>query len=583
MDKDLRTALWCDDTVLVPSRGGYPNTGPLGGNGSAVSPARPAGSNCAVTATLPAAEATEVALSSHIVVALTQPIDHIRGEGAIQLCAGDSRVAGDIFLSADGMRLIFAPARYLARSTTYTANIRAEIGDAQGQIHRLDHSWQFTTEDVGWTTPERVDEVADGLGAYFSLDDSAPSAIDADGNIFVVWVHDDGNETCSVRARRYDAKAARWGGTANLGTMGNAGIDTPALGVDARGRALVVWVENHEHDGRTVARAIAVAYTKEGGWEAATEIARVNTVYGNGFMSPQLAMNADGKAFAVWQHDNCDPRQRANDLIWAAQFLTDGRWGASVQLDARRYHGRRFTAALRVVIDAAGNAMAAWYESVGPLRDGLFACFFDAGTGAWSPASRIEPDEISPSNYLQLAVNPAGGWYAIVWIVDGRTRQALFDSTTGSWQITDSPVNAARPQVLLDDRRGMHWAWVKQTTNRPQVWAAYRTATGKFKARPVMSRQQECDDVEALVLQSNGSGNLLLVWRCADRVVSARYRSNDKCWTEPQVVAPEFAATLFPTVAHNRSGKSVLAWLAASAGACGIGCDVMHVYAQRLE
>ncbi len=124
----------------------------------------------AVTATIPAANATNVALDSPIVIDFSKPIDPVTVTGStVVLSAGTTPVGAQPVLSANRRRLTITPASPLSGLTVYTLALTTDLRDAVGTGLAAFTPLRFTTLDpskatvlaLGVITAELPDE--DGL------------------------------------------------------------------------------------------------------------------------------------------------------------------------------------------------------------------------------------------------------------------------------------------------------------------------------------------------------------------------------------------------------------------------------------
>lgn len=143
-------------------------------------------------------------------------------------------------------------------------------------------------------------------------------------------------------------------GTASLIETDNAGhASDPQIVFDNNGNALAVWVQS---DG-TRNNIWANHYTVGTGWGTA---AQIETDTGNANQA-QIAIDASGNALAVWtQFDG------TRNSIWANRFIagtgTGTGWGA-VSLIETDNAGDAYSP--QIAIDANGNALAVWHQSDG--------------------------------------------------------------------------------------------------------------------------------------------------------------------------------------------------------------------------
>lgn len=166
-------------------------------------------------------------------------------------------------------------------------------------------------------------------------------AIDAGGIITTVWAQDDGAGG-NLRANRYEPGTG-WSGAVSVGSTGGT-AQNPEVAMDANGRAWVVWEQSGAGDWDIWTNRY------DAGWQTA-ELLEINNA--GAAREPRLVASPDGYVTAVWRQWDS---QRNN--IWTNQYVPGLGWGyAQVVEDG---DGDAYWA--RVGGDDAGNAMAVWRQ-----------------------------------------------------------------------------------------------------------------------------------------------------------------------------------------------------------------------------
>ena len=190
-----------------------------------------------------------------------------------------------------------------------------------------------------------------GWGAATPIENGKGSAssprVDADdgGNAVVVWVQPDGMDN-SIWANRY-ASATGWETPTPI-EAGEGRASSPQVAMDGTGNAIAVWVQS---DG--VADSIwANRYTPGTGWGTATLIETGS----DNASSAQVAMDNTGSAIAVWvQSDGIA------DSIWANRYVPETGWGTATPIDDESGPA----SSPQVAMDVDGYAIAVWVQSNG--------------------------------------------------------------------------------------------------------------------------------------------------------------------------------------------------------------------------
>jgi hypothetical protein len=137
----------------------------------------------------------------------------------------------------------------------------------------------------------------------------------------------------------------------------------------------------------------ASRYVTGSGWTSAETIETDNGDTGE----PEAAMDSVGNVVAVWTQTD---GTRYN--VWANRYVAGVGWGSAASIetsnvdDALKPH---------VAIDAAGNAIAVWYQSDG-TRTNIWANRYVAG-GSWGTAAQIEAQSVS-ANLPEIAMDSRG-------------------------------------------------------------------------------------------------------------------------------------------------------------------------------
>jgi hypothetical protein len=120
--------------------------------------------------------------------------------------------------------------------------------------------------------------------------------------------------------------------------------------------------------------------------------------------SPQIAMDADGNAIAVWRQSD---GVRYN--IWANRF--DGsNWGTAELIETDD-SGDADSPQIAMIAD--GNAIAVWRQSSDASQKSVWAKRFDGS--AWGTAELISTETGNPSNGPQIAMNDNGSAIAVLF------------------------------------------------------------------------------------------------------------------------------------------------------------------------
>jgi len=194
---------------------------------------------------------------------------------------------------------------------------------------------------IGWQVPELIE--AENLGHAL-----APQiAFDANGNAIAVW-YQPGGAQYSIYANHYQPGLG-WG-TAGLIENNTGEAYNPQIAFDANGNAIAVW---RQFDG-TRYNIWANRYDAATGSWGTAELIETDTGWA---VAPQIAIDANGNAIAVWvQSDG------TRDSIWANRYVPGAGWGTAELVETDNAGHAYYP---QVAIDANGNAIAVWDQDDG--------------------------------------------------------------------------------------------------------------------------------------------------------------------------------------------------------------------------
>jgi hypothetical protein len=303
----------------------------------------------------------------------------------------------------------------------------------------------------GWQTQVRLD--VDTAKSYAPLG----LAMDVSGNAIVMWQHDIAASpgVSGIFHARFVAGSG-WT-TASALTMdpGVTAAYSPRVRFDAAGNAIAVWLQSGPQ-GNDFASA---RWVPGSAWTASELIENSNAFFAG---RPEIAVNANGDAVAVWTHDF---------EIWSNRRPAGGNWGSAVRVRPPPM----YTESPRVTIDAAGNAVAIWLEPDGDWTR-VWASRSSAATG-WSPPVAVSPAGFN--GYDPALAGNAAGDAVIAWRSDngvaGLTTMVATYTPAGGWGAATAiePTQVVRPPAAAMAADGdAAVIWPRQDANAWQVWTS---------------------------------------------------------------------------------------------------------------
>ena len=267
---------------------------------------------------------------------------------------------------------------------------------------------------------------------------SRRAGIDDTGNATSVWVDFDGVHWTTDWSR-LPAASTTWAIPQALSVLGEESTN-PQVAVNAAGDATVVWVKFGLHDQvQSVSRAFA-----DSTWSAVDTL----TTPGGGGADPQVGIDANGTAIAVWSETT------AFSIVQSRRG-TSGTWSATASLSAPGSDA--FTPV--IAVNEAGAASAVWVTGQNVVQSSTIG----AASPTWSAATDRSLGNAT-SDPPGVAMN-GGGSSVSAWTADDGvtvlTQASLFDVTPPSIVTMDVPATGtagtpvAMSATIVDNGSGL--------------------------------------------------------------------------------------------------------------------------------
>jgi plastocyanin len=211
------------------------------------------------------------------------------------------------------------------------------------------------------------------------------------GNAVAVWSRFNGSNEI-VQAAVGSGGGGAWGLPADLSAAGQ-NADEPQVAIDPAGNAVAVWTRrNSPTDVVQSSRRPA-----GGNWEAAVPL----SVAGDSAEAPQVSLDPNGNAVALWSRTDATPR-----VIQAAERPAGGGW---LPPELISVIGRSANEP-QVASDSVGNAVAVWAR-----EDGANTIVQAAGRDGHGPELRslLVPAAGTVSQQLAFSVTPFDVWSSV--------------------------------------------------------------------------------------------------------------------------------------------------------------------------
>jgi hypothetical protein len=365
------------------------------------------------------------------------------------------------------------------------------------------------------------------------------------------------NPAYALNADKHGCRARAWGTAAPLESDAASAM-VPAVAVDAAGNAIAVWFQ-----GAFGARSVyAARYTFGGAWTAPAPIEQGAGDTGGpntAMWGPQIAMNATGVAFAVWEQSD---GTRSN--IWAARSV-NGVWSAATMIETDNAGNARLP---YVAVDSAGNAIAAWFQGDG-TRDRIWANRY-SGT-SWGSASIISTNAVGSADNVRVACDSNGNAMAAWEQTDATPNSNIWAARFtpgGGWAQatlveTTNPGHAWNPEIAVDNSGNATAVWYQQDVSnagRLSIWA--NRFSNNAWGNAVLIEFSDDGGGGSTVAMDN-AGNAIAAWYQYDgewdSVYANRYSAGS--WGSPQRIETQNVGhARTPAIAMDGAGNATVVW-----------------------
>jgi hypothetical protein len=338
---------------------------------------------------------------------------------------------------------------------------------------------------------------------------------------------------------------------------GNA--ESPQVAIDSAGNALAVWYRwNGQNSQESVVQV--AEHRGDAGWAAPLKLSPT----GWAAYYPQLAVNGDGDAVAVWYGEN----PTSTGVVQAASRPAGGIWGPADNLSPGHDP--------HVAIDPYGSAMAVWERFDGATS--IIQASFRPHGLTWSAPADLS----APGSYAaqpEVALDHYGNALAIWRRFDGRNWvvQAAAWPSGGGWsapQDLSAPGQDAQiPQVAIDRYGNALAIWRRFDGANWIVQAAFRPFSlgraGDWSAPEDLSAPRY-DAGAPKVAYDSLFGDAVAIWTRNDDTVQVADRPVGGPWGPPQDLATPGFLTDEAQIALDSEGNAVALWRRSEAGEHGV-------------
>ncbi|WP_157954294.1 hypothetical protein [Saccharospirillum mangrovi] len=191
-------------------------------------------------------------------------------------------------------------------------------------------------------------------------------AMDSTGNVLAVWQNADVADRIQIHANQFSANSKEWqteivldeGVYTNVEYSGYAHtIGHPQVAINTHGQAVAVWeMPEADPDTGRVTINIKASLFADGAW---SEPQRLETDNRGHAERPQVGLDDSGQAYAVWQQFD-----GSRTDIWLSQYSPDTQeWAEPIKLELD--DSSTYASSPQLAVQSNGDAIAIWQSNTG--------------------------------------------------------------------------------------------------------------------------------------------------------------------------------------------------------------------------
>jgi RHS repeat-associated protein len=395
--------------------------------------------------------------------------------------------------------------------------------DAEGNREALDEYVQGITQAVPtWSPSVQVNTVTT------NQQDRPDMAIGADGATYLVW--DDTGQSDVFFSRR-DPTTGAWSANQRVNDTSLRHQTNAAIAVDGSNNAYAVWQDTREGNNQLDANIYFSKRSAATGLWSANVRVNHDTSGRPDQISPEIAVRSTGDAVAVWVD------RRSNQWnVYSSRLVAGGSsWGTDLRVTDNTV-SRKFTP--DVAVGADGTAYAVWEDDRSGNMDIWFSTL-PAGSSTWTANVKISDDPGTTAQYdAQIGISAAGD-LIVIWQDDRvpntevRMRRRLAGQS--NWQASTVASDAASiPVSLALGVRGdgnAFAAWQDARGPSYNIWGAdYTFATNTWSV-PEMVSDDPATTAQMRPAAALSMNEVAVAWR-DDRVTGGDIRARRRAGSQ---------------------------------------------------
>ncbi|OZG71566.1 hypothetical protein BTA51_19990 [Hahella sp. CCB-MM4] len=304
--------------------------------------------------------------------------------------------------------------------------------------------------------------------------------------------------------------------------------DLPQVAIDSEGNAFAIWIK--AIIGPRYNTYVSRYSASEGNWGEATLIQSDEKYIS---YDPQVAFDNAGNAMAIWsQSDGTE-----TSIFTNRYSATDKSWEGPVLIE----DGRGLADIPQIALDNNGNAMAVWYQNSGAQVD-IYANYYSAADNSWGTATLIETDDRGEADYPEVAFDSNGNAFAVWHQTDG-TRNSIYanqfsvaDKTWGTATLIelDDTSDAKYPQLAIDADGNVMAIWQQSDGARVNIYANRYSSEDSSWGDVALVETDDTGNAQSPQIAFDDNGDAVAVWAQYDgshrNIYTNRYSSTASKW-----------------------------------------------------
>jgi len=390
------------------------------------------------------------------------------------------------------------------------------------------------------------------LVSYVAED--ASIAMDGNGNGIAVWRQFDGDQY-SIFANYYTASTDSWGTAIDIDFTDTYAASNPQVAMNSDGNAMAVWSQS---DG-TNENIYANRYDQVNSAWGGAALAETTTLDAS---KPKIGMPSDGDAIIVWLH----AENTQNNVYYNIYDEANAIWGTEDEV----FDTTNQSYEPSLSVNSNGDAAVVWRQNDGTGEIDVNAEFYTANAFIGAP---VEIDSVTGDAYSlpQVAIS-SNSVATAVWLQTDGTYNSVYSSRyDGGWTASSGALietlseDAYEISVAMDSFDNAIAVFNTRDASIKSMYATrYKTAWNiVIDDTYLIESSDSYDATLPSVAMDATSGNAVAVWLQNDGTANSIYASTytaDTSWATAATLESDGNDMDEPYVVIDEDGKVVTVW-----------------------